>query len=889
MLKSKGKLPGRILLFSLIICMLLLFIPTGAFADDPPKSDGTLLKQDFESGLGNWSITKSSNGVAEIVTHTGSNRLHLKAASLTDSAYICSGGFTNPNSTYIVEFDYFKPSGVTTTDWHIYGVWNSGIANWSDIRILNTGSTLTIYHGNGYTNLNYTMPTGRWLHFTIRKESVSSIRVFIDGVDYGSYTPLANSINMTNISYIGDPSASGYQGEGYWDNFSIGLLSSDPSNVVFADDFESGSITGWSMYSGGSGLVECAKLGNTFALHISSRNLTDQAGIISPYFAMDNPKYSFEFDYYKPSGIAAKDWHIFGSWNNLSNWNDIRILQSDDVTQGAITIYYGSSQCTLGYTLPTDKWVRFLISKNSAGNIELYINGIYQGTYAPLSTSSGNSMNFGHLGDPSNNGYYGEGYWDNFKVATATNSTTIYTTDAYSSGGAKTVQIATPGSILEFCADSTSSPYAYPGFTENSNIRSMNLMDTNPNYHTGGLRWAGRAYNSTLQCHVPFKMEVVGINQKISAFKAITNTDSFNPLKARTTYYVFKDLPEVILIDTDIERVIDASVQPNGYTTYVYSLQFYAKGSSYGTVKYNGARFWFNDSNPPGLPWFSGTGTEAYYSVNPDGTNGVFLKWVPRWDGDFSAVYWNPQQITKGLAEFQADNSTNWSTNPPAGVIYDSSKSWGHYSNTNTDYFGYLPCINISTLSNVGDRDSNQVLFYAARNTGNLTDMSKIYNLEESYKYPLAPEQLELSTDSRPVVRYTDIYNKSRNWQIVVMPPEYNKIITSMSNIFKGQAYDTYATHTVALLKDVTANSTTTIGELPIYLARNSDTSYSIDNRCDSTVKSVKVKITIPQGSTVSSVTHGNRTVTDYTVVGDELSYIRDIASGITSISIQYQ
>jgi restriction endonuclease len=121
------------------------------------------------------------------------------------------------------------------------------------------------------------------------------------------------------------------------------------------------------------------------------------------------------------------------------------------------------------------------------------------------------------------------------------------------------------------------------------------------------------------------------------------------------------------------------------------------------------------------------------------------------------------------------------------------------------------------------------------------------------------------------------------------MPAEYNKIITAMSNIFKGQMYDTYASHTVALLKDVTASSTTTIGTLPIYLNKVSDTGYTVDSRCDGAIKSVKVKITIPQGSTVTSVSHGGQTVAGYTVNGTELSYIKDITPGLAAISIQYQ
>lgn len=872
----------------------------GLLATDPPKSDGTLQSQSFDSGIGSWSTYKSTNGTAEVIAHTGSSRLHLKSGSSADYAYASGNSFTNTNSSYVVEFDYYKPSGVTNTDWYIYSSWNSGASNWNDVRILNTGSTVAVYHAAGFTNLNYTLPTNRWVHFTLWKQSSNCIYVYIDGTSYGYFSPISNSINMTSVNYIGDNSNGAIQGEGYWDNFRIGILDKDPSNLAFESDFESGAATGWTTSVSGSGLVECVRLNQTYALHVKALNTGDLAFATSPHFTTGSPQYSVEFDYYKPSGVSAKDWHIYGAWNG-SDWNDIRILQSDDVTQGTLTVFYGSGQyVTLsGYSLPANTWVRFLIIKNAAGNFELYIDGVYKGVYSPLSTSAGLMTNFGYLGDPSTAGYKGEGYWDNFKVTTATNAAVINTTAAYTGGGARTVQVKTPGSFLEF--DGNGSDTEFAGFTANSTIRSLDLLDTYAPFKVAGFRWAGSA-RGTLHCHNPYKVEVCGGNSKITAFKAITTNDSISPIKARTTYYVFKDLPEVILMDNEFERVLSVI---NGETDQnSFTFQAYSKGDG---NKYNGMRLWFTDPNPNGVKYWTGWPTEyADYNINPDGTNGVYLRWDmgnPNPYGDNPqryAVWWIPEQLTRGLQveQYSASpmeqysGSNNWNSNPPAGFVFKKDNPYGQYVNTSNapTYNSFVVGSHFSPdVPNVGDKGYASLYFFAARSSGNLTDMNKIYNLEESYRFPLQQAQLELSTASRPSVRMVENNSLARNWQIVVLPAEYNKIVSSLKNIYKGQPYTAHPTSTVALLKNVTAGSTTTIGELPITLAKISDSSYTADSRCDGTIKSVKVKITIPSGRTVTGVTHGGQAVTGYTVNGTELSYTRDVAPGNTSISIAYQ
>lgn len=653
------------------------------------------------------------------------------------------------------------------------------------------------------------------------------------------------------------------------------------AGLLFKEDFEKEDIGDWEI-SEEEGIAECVRLSNTYALHLKADGPLCDAEAASPYFEIDNSSYIYEFDYYKPFGTSAEGWNIFSARDKFSNFKDIRVLQQAD----EIEIIYGNQQSDfLQYLLPSDRWVHFAIYKTMEGELELYIDGVFMGFYESLNTDLEEPVSIGFLG--ASGEFFGEGYWDNFRITTPKDTITINTTKVYENNKARVIEVKSQDIYLEFDGvfDSTPGSYKMPGFTEKSVIKGMDLTDTHP-YNTLGLRWIGTAHLNPdeneiqLQCHQSYDIEVNSINSKIAAFTTITNTDSFNPLAGRTTYYIFKDLPQVILIDTEAKRVL-----PKVSTSYAYCLQAYSKGPDLGTEKYNGIRLWYEDPNPPGVPWFSGTGKSGNFNADPDGEQGQFLKWDFGKD-DIFAVYWRPIRSTKGLIVLQGDGKNDWDINPPIGFIYDKTKTFGHYGNTNNNYFGAVPCINIETLRELDDKDTSQVLFFVGRKDGNISSIEDIYNLEESFRFPMKEAQLELTLKGRPSVILEETDSIDRTWQIVVLPAEYSRIDTNITNIYRGMYTEEKTTHTVMLLKDIKANSSLKIGELPITLKKNNDYEYTIDSRCEDIIKNVVVITELNKTTEIDSINYNEQVVMDYSIEDNNLIFTCDIVPGESNLVI---
>jgi hypothetical protein len=596
--------------------------------------------------------------------------------------------------------------------------------------------------------------------------------------------------------------------------------------------------------------------------------------------------YCVEFDYYKPSGTVAANWQIFGvQRGNL--WSDVRIMQSDERAAGDLLILYGCDQVTaISDCLPTDRWTHFLISNNGNGSIEIYIDGNYKGTFNTNVDHTVPTIRFGCFGAPSGTNGIGEGYWRHFQAYASNRTATICTTAFEEDKGIHTIRITTSGSSLEFDAygDGYSHEAVYPGFTEKSTIRSVPLMDTHPDYHVGGLRKAGKAYGGTLHSHHPFRLKVLKVNRKIVAFQTVTQTE-WNPLQATSTYYIFEDLPEVIYIDTELERIIDRNKMHGDAIKYSYGYQLYARGFKSGDCLYNGIRMWFEDPNPPGIPWYSGTGFSGYEPYEPDGTDGVFLYYKKFDIADFHGVYWNPQKLTRGLGLQQKDGINDMSRNPYVGYIFDVNRSEGHFANANEDYYGIVPIISTDPVPHVGDKASSQLLLFFARENGEIANLSDIYNLEESVRFPLQQEPLILTEKSRPQITFKENHHLARRWQIILMPAEYASMIPRAElegNVYLGKPKP------LALLQNVSAGAYVTIGELPIVLSRKGETSYFAESNCLTIVREVTIVLTLSSERKVRAVVHDGEAIANFEQRDVELRYTTDVRPGFSSIQVQF-
>lgn len=339
------------------------------------------------------------------------------------------------------------------------------------------------------------------------------------------------------------------------------------------------------------------------------------------------------------------------------------------------------------------------------------------------------------------------------------------------------------GSDMRLVYDAHGSPTRNACLTSESRIRGRSLMDAHEVWGGPHLRWVGYLEGHDVHSQLPWEAKVVQSGQAAGGFTTEVRSDHF--YDAAVTHVFFADLPEVILFDIEVIR------RRAGVGGEVDGINMCAIASD--RYLYDGMRLWNDDETPFAISYGSGP-AETLRGSDP--VNGIFLKYRGK------CRYVMPH-MTRNLVLAQRDG-TNGAENPPCGWIFR-----GRFDSAVTcDFGGYYAHMVVvhpeRPTPDAGDRARTQVLWFQG-GPGNLDSLESIFALEEAFTQPMRIERVVERGRVRIYARETT--GKPRPWEIVVLGPEFEDIVTKRP-VFRGPSV-------VLLLRDVGPSERVMLGYLP--------------------------------------------------------------------------